>query len=79
MDRRTKVELLEAIRREYAHGTGTIQGAASKPGVFIGGWCGSQNRSTRVRLSLKARSRGHWPEIRAAKSYTVRVTVLFSR
>src|ERR1022692_1590688 len=30
MDRRTKVELFEQIRREYTHGTGTIQGAARK-------------------------------------------------
>src|ERR1035438_5366940 len=33
MDRRTKVELFEQIRREYTHGTGTIQGAARKLGV----------------------------------------------
>ncbi len=30
MNRRTKVELFEQIRREYAHGAGTIQGAAKK-------------------------------------------------
>src|ERR1017187_9535952 len=33
MDRRTKVELFEAIRREYVHGTGTIQGVSRKLGV----------------------------------------------
>ena len=33
MDRRTKVELFEQIRREYTHGAGTIQGAARKLGV----------------------------------------------
>ena len=33
MDRRTKVELFEQIRREYTHGVGTIQGAARKLGV----------------------------------------------
>src|ERR1022692_4375106 len=33
MDRRTKEELFEQIRREYTHGTGTIQGAARKLGV----------------------------------------------
>src|SRR5664280_708890 len=33
MDRRTKVELFEAIRREYGHGTGTIQGVSRKLGV----------------------------------------------
>src|SRR5450755_208824 len=33
MDRRTKVELFEAIRREYVHGAGTILGAARKLGV----------------------------------------------
>jgi transposase len=30
MDRRAKVELFEQIRREYAHGSGTIQGVAKK-------------------------------------------------
>ena len=30
MDRRTKVELFEQIRREYEHGVGTIKGAARK-------------------------------------------------
>jgi hypothetical protein len=33
MDRRTKVELFEEIRREYTHGTGTIQGVSKKLGV----------------------------------------------
>src|SRR5271157_6599176 len=33
MDRRTKVQLFEAIRREYVHGTGTIQGVSRKLGV----------------------------------------------
>jgi hypothetical protein len=33
MDRRTKVELFEEIRREYTHGTGTIQGVSRKLGV----------------------------------------------
>jgi len=33
MDRRTKVELFEEIRREYTHGMGTIQGVARKLGV----------------------------------------------
>ena len=33
MDRRRKVELFEQIRREYAHGVGTIQGTAKKLGV----------------------------------------------
>src|SRR5208282_4914496 len=33
MDRRTKVELFEQIRREYTHGEGTILGAARKLGV----------------------------------------------
>ena len=33
MDRRTKVELFEAIRREYVYGTGTIQGVSRKLGV----------------------------------------------
>src|SRR5664279_2353418 len=33
MDRRTKVELFEAIRRESVHGTGTIQGVSRKLGV----------------------------------------------
>jgi hypothetical protein len=30
MDRRAKVELFEQIRREYAHGAGTIKGVAKK-------------------------------------------------
>lgn len=30
MDRRRKVELFEQIRREYTHGTGTIQGVSRK-------------------------------------------------
>jgi transposase len=30
MDRRAKVELFEQIRREFAHGTGTIQGVAKR-------------------------------------------------
>src|ERR1035437_8389299 len=33
MDRRTKVELFEAIRREYVPGTGTIQGVSRQLGV----------------------------------------------
>src|SRR5579863_6649804 len=33
MDRRSKVELFEQIRREYTHGVGTIQGVAKKLGV----------------------------------------------
>jgi len=33
MDRRTKVELFEEIRREYTHGVGTIQGVSRKLGV----------------------------------------------
>src|ERR1019366_10384354 len=33
MDRRTQVALFEAIRREYVHGTGTIQGVSRKLGV----------------------------------------------
>jgi len=33
MDRRSKVELFEQIRREYAHGVGTVQGVAQKLGV----------------------------------------------
>lgn len=33
MDRRAKVELFEQIRREYAHGAGTIKGVAKKLGV----------------------------------------------
>ena len=33
MDRRSKVELFEQIRREYTHGVGTIQGTARKIGV----------------------------------------------
>jgi len=33
MDRRTKVELFEEIRREYEHGEGTILGVAEKFGV----------------------------------------------
>ncbi len=38
MDRRTKVELFEQIRREYEQVGGTIRGVAKKLG-FIGGWC----------------------------------------
>ena len=30
MDRRTKVELFEQMRREYEHGVGTIKGVARK-------------------------------------------------
>jgi len=30
MDRRAKAELFEQIRREYAHGAGTIKGVAKK-------------------------------------------------
>ncbi len=33
MDRRAKVELFEAIRREYQYGIGTIKGVAEKFGV----------------------------------------------
>lgn len=33
MDRRTKVELFEEIRREYTYGIGTVQGVARKLGV----------------------------------------------
>ena len=33
MDRRTKVELFEQIRREYEHGGGTIRGMAKKLGI----------------------------------------------
>ena len=33
MDRRTKVELFEQIRREYEHGGGTIRGIAKKLGI----------------------------------------------
>lgn len=33
MSRRSKVELFEAIRREYEHGAGTIKGVADKLGV----------------------------------------------
>jgi transposase len=33
MDRRAKVELFEAIRREYQYGIGTIKGVARKFGV----------------------------------------------
>ena len=33
MDRRTKVELFEQLRREYEFGVGTISGVASKFGV----------------------------------------------
>ena len=33
MDRRTKVELFEQIRREYEHGGGTIRGIARKLGI----------------------------------------------
>ncbi len=33
MDRRTKLELFEEIRREYTHGAGTIQGVSKKLGV----------------------------------------------
>ena len=33
MDRRTKVELFEQIRREYEFGVGTIQGVASRLGI----------------------------------------------
>lgn len=33
LDRRTKVELFEQIRREYEHGAGTIRGVANKLGV----------------------------------------------
>ena len=33
MDRRTKVELFEQIRREYEHGGGTIRGIAQKLGI----------------------------------------------
>ncbi len=33
MNRRTKVELFEQIRREYEHGVGTIKGVARKFGV----------------------------------------------
>lgn len=33
MDRRAKVELFEQIRREYAHGVGTIKGVAQKLGI----------------------------------------------
>jgi transposase len=33
MDRRTKVELFEEIRREYTYGVGTIQGVSKKLGV----------------------------------------------
>ena len=33
MDRRTKVELFEQIRREFEHGGGTIRGIARKFGI----------------------------------------------
>jgi hypothetical protein len=33
VDRRTKVELFEQIRREYEHGGGTIRGIAKKLGI----------------------------------------------
>src|SRR6266581_6386865 len=33
MDRRRKVELFEEIRREHAHGAGTIRAVATKMGV----------------------------------------------
>jgi hypothetical protein len=33
MDRRRKVELFEEIRREHAHGAGTIRAVAKKLGV----------------------------------------------
>ena len=33
MDRRTKVELFEQIRREYEHGGETIRGIARKFGI----------------------------------------------
>ena len=33
LDRRSKVELFEEIRREYQHGVGTIRAVAEKLGV----------------------------------------------
>jgi hypothetical protein len=60
MDRRTKVELLEQIRREYTHGAGTIQGAAECGGSSAAGAASLGETTYSVRNDADNSTHGCW-------------------